>query len=690
MVFADSFAQKVSLSRVQEDPTLLDRLIQAKDHLVGGPFAAADPVASAASDAELEVETASTKEQLQAWEAGLTRLIKEEYTLTVERLAEVRSRFAENLPDRFSIITEDVEIEVEGIFARLAKSFDKLYNSDRWITEVVDDGKQLVEKQKAKLQRSRAKATDIIDGFYSELQREEYQTQKASVAEVDRYIVEAHKSYQKILKYAKFPKTRDDWKDWDDGMGIRSKLLDKELSALRQGSKKTAPGIAAIDAGQEGDIQRQIAQLQKQIQGLYDTALAELGTYATVQLAKLGSLRIGKVTEPSNSVLDSVANGAKQLGADVQSVIQSAADAVRGGSASNPASSASAQTSSRAASASSLLNEGAKSAGLDGKTASPQEAVGDLVDAAKIGFVGLAESLDEKGQSIFGQASKVAGLKPTSETPGGYVEAAAEFVVDGAAYARDVKAVVHSATRSAASIAGYKPSPKAAGEYVEAVGDCVESAVSAGSKAVLTAADGAGSAAHTVTRSLASVVGIKPSLERAGVDLAAAEDSVRSVAGDGVDSAGSASFTSSAAHSAGCCLSSLEGLKPTLETSAQYVEAADDNVQSAASAISFVVVDSVAHDKDGSLVPAASSAVSLASSIASSVYSDQASSVTLVASQASKGAIKAAGRTAEPEGAIEYLESVVGEVKSAVTSVADSVKPSVSSSVQSEKMRDEL
>ncbi|CAO1623173.1 unnamed protein product [Parajaminaea phylloscopi] len=743
----EKVAEAASASRAQEDPSVADRLNKAKDYVVGGPLAAADPVASAASDAELEVETASTKEQLEAWEKGLAQLIEKEYALVVERLAEIRSRLADNLPERFDVTTEDVEVEVEGIFARLAKSFDKLSKSSRSADEKVAAGEESVQKQRAKLERSRAKTIKVVASFYDELQAEEYGAQRASVGEVDRYLVEAQKAYQNILADAKFAKTRKDWAEWDNGMGIRGKLFDEELSGLRDGSKKVAKGVVAIDAGREGEIQRQINKLQKQVEGLYETALTELDVYAKTQLAKL---RVEEVAADAASPLAAAKEGAQNLAAQAQALAADATDAVKGNTPSGTSASVKSRASSASASVSSLASKGGKVA--------PQGAVGDFVDAAQEGFAGIAEKLEKTGQIAFREGSKLAGVRPTPETAGEYVEVAAGAVGDAAAaatniassalrqatrsaasvvgasvqpetpgeyieaareglasvadslssagaeavksaqqavrpasdgsYASSVKSAVHSATRSAASVVGVSQTPESVEEYLEAAGDYVKSAGGVASEAAASVVEGVASAAHSATRSLSSVAGLQPSPETAGEYVEAAGEYFQSMVKSGSDALDGAG---SAAHSATRSLSSIAGLKPTPETAGEYLEAAGDSVASAASAISSAAADGVSGVVSGSVASSASSAFSSASSVASSVYNEQASGVASVASQASKSAVRAVGGTPEPEGAVEHIASIVDQAKTGLASAAEAIQPSsASSSVRTRKATDEL
>ncbi|PWN24852.1 hypothetical protein BDZ90DRAFT_98156 [Jaminaea rosea] len=663
---------KASAIRAQEDPSLADRINKVADHVTGGPLAAPDPAASAASDASRAVEAQSTKEQLEAWEAGLAQLIEKEYTLVTARFGELRTRFAEGLPERFEVLTEDVELEVEGIFARLTKALNKVKGGGH-----EEAGRAALEKQRNKLQRSRGKALKELDGFYSQLQTEQWEAQRASVEQVERYIAEAQRAYLGLLKGAKFDQTRQDWSEWDDGLSVRSKLFDEELSKVRKGSTKLGAGILGIDAGQEGDVQREVVRLRKQVGSLYDTASAELDQFAKEQLAAI--------------------KGEEPVGANPVSIISSKASTA----AASWSSVASAATDDAPSSASSLLSSSSSSPDIADQAAGFTEAV-------KTGLNDFASAASSTGSSLAREASKSAGLKPTPESAAEYMEAAAglvgeampavafvgaeeaassassalrhatrsaaslagaevtaERVEDYVASAQSVldkvgKGVgegaqsvyeamggeslaeqVHAATRSASSLAGGKPTPESAGEYVEAAGDYLNSAASSGSSVAsqvyeAMGADNLGDQLHHATRSAASVLGAKPTpetaseyVEAAGDVLESAGSSASSVASQVYEAAGAESLGEQL-HHATRSAASLAGAKPTPETLAEYAEAAADLVSEGTASFGSVA----------------------------SLVVEEASSV---AHQASRSVVSAAGGTPEAEGFVESVESVVNK-----------------------------
>lgn len=677
--------QKASATRAQEDPSFVDRLKQAKDQVVGGPLAAADPVASAASDAEREVEAASTKEQLEAWEKGLGNLIEQEYKLTLQRVDEIRKRFADGLDERIDVMSEDVEVEVEGIFARLDKAFTKLQKSDS--EDRVEVGRATAEKQRSKLERSRLKVVSSIGAVYDELQSEEYTAQRLSVAQVQRYIVEAQEAYVKLTDNAKFDETRRAWKDWDNGIGVRSRLFDEELTAVRKGDKKVAKGVVGIDTGLEGDIQRRLATAERQIDALYDAALAELGSYASTEVSRLGG---SDASSAAGKILESIAEGAQQLSDDGRAVIAEAAAGIGGTAQTNVASILSSRASTMSASASSaaiqasasasyIVDKGAKSAGIKSGGDSPIEQVEGFVKAASEGIAGFGETASSSASSALRQASRSAGLNPTPESFEEHVEGAAGFVTDGAAAVvaeaaataglagEAASSIYRHATRSVASAAGAKVTPETPEDYFDSMQEAATSAyegISSAGQHVYDSMSGdaivepVSSALHDATRSVASAAGIKPTPETVSEYFEQGQEYVESVFSAGQGAASQAAFDAAgAAHSATRSLSSVVGAKPTPETAAEYVEAAGDAAGSVAdSASSAVFGESNAADR------AASAASSLGSSASSAAH------------EASKTVVRAAGGTPQPEGAAEHIESVVEQAKDAGTAFTEAVR----------------
>ena len=152
----------------------------------------------------------------------------------------------------------------------------------------MESGDEVIAKQKARLLRSRAKSTKNLQELHDGLQEEETRAQEASVEEVRRYIEAAAKDYRKVASQLQSEDVKSEWSGWDTGLAHRSELFREELEEVRKGDRKIARGVTGIDAGQVGTIQREVAQLQRQLDSLYDTALAELGGYSSKHLASSG------------------------------------------------------------------------------------------------------------------------------------------------------------------------------------------------------------------------------------------------------------------------------------------------------------------------------------------------------------------------------------------------------------------
>ncbi|CAO1622553.1 unnamed protein product [Sympodiomycopsis kandeliae] len=713
---------KASASQAVNDPSLTDRLNIAKDHITGGPLAAEDPVASAASDAELAAEQSTVKDQLEAWEKGLARLIEEEYKLSVKRVTQIRNRFSESLPDRFNILTEDVETEVEGVFSRLLKAFGKLSSSDRPLDQRIQTGKDAIDKQRAKLQRSRTKTVGSLEDLHTELQSEEVVAQKASVGEVERYIAEAQKSYRDIIAGAKFPQTKEEWSGWDKGIAVRSEIFNEELDEVRSGTKKVAPGVVAIDTGHEGDVQRQISKLVKQIETLYDTALAELGAFSSKELSALGGQ---SAAAAAGSVLESVVEGAKEMSGQAREVLEDAANSLSGNAGANVASQLNSRASEASASASSLARQGAKSAGIKVNPENPQEyledftsraadaaqtvysSAGEYADAAQTAVVGgaagygaasVVQDAASSASSLARQGAKSAGIKVNPESPQEYIEdltsraadaaqtaysSASEYVdaAQTAAAGLGAGSVVQDAASSASSLArqgaksvGIKVNPESPGEYIE---DFTSRAADAAQTAY-------SSASEYVDAAQTAVVG-----GGAGSVVQDAASSASSLARQGVKSAGFKvnpespqeyleDFTSKAADAAQTVFSDVREFAEAAQTgiaddAAVVASGANSVLRQAAKSAG---VASVRPESPSQYLEAAAGIVADGASIA-------ADEVYNAAHQATRTIKSAAGAEVTPETPAEYLDSLIPDGASQLASSLSSGGEQAASSVSS-------
>lgn len=78
-------------NRKKNDPSIVEKAQQATESFLGMADEA-DEVEMARLDAELEAEGQSVKEQLEAWEEGLSKLMGKEYKLFTERISDLVSQ----------------------------------------------------------------------------------------------------------------------------------------------------------------------------------------------------------------------------------------------------------------------------------------------------------------------------------------------------------------------------------------------------------------------------------------------------------------------------------------------------------------------------------------------------------------------------------------------------------------------
>jgi hypothetical protein len=82
----------VEATRKKNDPSIREKAQEATEAFLG-MSSDSDEVEMARLDAELEAESRSAKEQLEAWEEGLSNLMGKEYKLFTERIADLVSDF---------------------------------------------------------------------------------------------------------------------------------------------------------------------------------------------------------------------------------------------------------------------------------------------------------------------------------------------------------------------------------------------------------------------------------------------------------------------------------------------------------------------------------------------------------------------------------------------------------------------
>lgn len=639
--------------KAQTDPSLLDRVKQGKDAVVGSATGeSTDPVKTAQLDAELEAEEAKVKELLEVWENGMSDLIDKEYKLAVERIADLRNRRLADLPDRFGLVNEAfVEDTVALILNRIERGLRKLSSSSSDVSEKLAAGKKLVDQQVDKFDEAALDTKAQISAFYEELLQQERQAVETSSAEVRRYAAAAKEAYDGIMKDAKFSATMDEWAGWDLGVRKRASVFAEDLTAVQSGDKAAKTASGAIDLQKEApDMQKEVNALRSYSDKLHSAARKELVAYSNSALAQLGGTGVAaKISD----VTDRLAEQASRISTDAAAGMLGAVGAARSKLG---------------------LKETAKEEGYLAKARSYVASgvgSGSSFDDYMSSLSANAAAAGSSASSIAAQASSSVASAVgggASSSASGVVADAASSVRSAAAAATDAagsaassaSSAASKASRSAASAVGATPSPETFDDYVDAFTAGVESAVDTAMDRAAAATSSVASFASKVSRSAASAVGASSTPETVGDYAEAARDNVYAAA----------SSASSLASKASRSAASAVGATPSPETFDDYVDAAVDGAAAATSSIaSFAsqVSKSAASAVGGIDVGAAAqSGASSASSIASSV----ASSASSLASKASRSVASAVGATPSPETFGDYVDAALGNAAAATSSVA--------------------
>ena len=112
-------AEKEAL-RKHEEPSVIEQAQQAAESLMGIKKDTGDDVDTARLDAELDAELEMVKEQLEAWESGMTKLIGQEYKLFTERISDLVSEML-MLRSRFSAHSHAPAPSAQPSTGRLAR-----------------------------------------------------------------------------------------------------------------------------------------------------------------------------------------------------------------------------------------------------------------------------------------------------------------------------------------------------------------------------------------------------------------------------------------------------------------------------------------------------------------------------------------------------------------------------------------
>lgn len=633
--------QEQDAIQAQNDPSLIDRVKQAKDTVYDSVTGTqTDRVKVAQLDAELEAEEEKVKDLLEVWENGMSDLIEKEYRLAVDRLAELRNRALADLPDRFGLINEAfVEDTVALALNRVERGLRKIStrSSDSEAKKLADANK-LVDQQIAKFDDATLDTKAQISAFYEKLLQEERQVIEANSAEVGRYAAAAKEAYDDIMRDAKFAVTMDEWQGWDIGVRKRASLFAEELLAVQSNRKGVSASSGAIDLRKEApDMQKEINSLRTWSDKLHGSARKELIAYSDSALAQLvGSGVIARMSD----VIDRLGEQASRISTDAAAGMLGALGLARGKLGLGEPVQESYYARAKAyvgsgAGSGSLLDDYLNS--LNNAAAGASGIVSSVAAHASSSAVSAVSAASAGAQASAAIAGAVGGATAN-------VKAAAGAVGDAAASAASSASSVASvASRSVASHVGASPTPETFDEYVDAPVD--------GAVDTVTPSLSASSVASKISRSVAYAVAGSPTPETISDGVEVVRENANAAAGMLGDVVQSGASSAVSARSA---------------ASAAYTEA-PQAVSSGASSLASLGVEPVSAANAASTT-AASSLASPASS-ASSAAADSAASAVSALSNASGSAASVRGASPTPESWQDHVDAATHRATSVAASV---------------------
>ncbi|SPO36363.1 uncharacterized protein PSFLO_01834 [Pseudozyma flocculosa] len=614
--------------KAQQDPSLMDKIRQAKDAVFAGDDGQ-DRVETAKLDAELDAEGARVEQQLEAWETEMGALIRREYALAVSRLIDLRNRAMADLPDRFGTTSETfVEDEVALVLSRIERGLRKLAKVEPAAARPAK-GRALISQQLAKLDQSAEDTKRRIAAFHEDLLSQERQVVETSFQEIVRFADAAKKTYDGIMADCKFAATMDEWEGWDKGVRKRASLYLEDLGEVQRGERRVNADSGARDLDSEAPrLAPEIAALRKHAERLFSAARREVEKFGETGLSQLeGNGIIAKISDVADAVADQATNISLEAASGMLAAVALAREKLG-------------------------LREPAATDGYFARArAYAQNTITSAKQAASDVTTSQAEAVDAVGKgagSILGQV-RSAGDKVASAA-----------ATSASSYANDVSGAVHHATRSAASVVGASFTPDSLADSAQGLRDSAASLASS-----IGDAAAAPAALHQATRSLGEVFGIEPTPE-------APAEHVESVA----------SRASSVASSIASAASNAVVDAQSFVVQAQPQETAASVLGAAASGASAVYVDLASAAGIPTRATAATDRLSSAATKVKSGVSAASASVSSLAHDASKVGVIAAGGTPRPdtlnEGADQIIALARDEVASGLNAAADAAAPIVS------------
>lgn len=369
-----------------------------------------------------------------------------------------RNRRLADLPDHFDSLTESsAEDEVAAVLARLERMYKKLSKSDLSVTEQVAKANEQYEAQKAKLNKAEQSLLGEVAQYQKTLQADEIKSLEASVGEVRRFVVEAGRSYAKIMDEAKFETTVDEYEGWEKKMIEQANFIEQHMRSVLEGAKIRS-GFDAVDLSKEPKLDSHIADLQSRVKKLYSTANSQVSSYVTSGNLQLrGEGVLGSISDAT----DAVASQAKQLSEGAAALMYESALAAR------------------------------KKVGL-----APKETAGGILDRVQRGVHEATESvasivrptatassageyIEDYASSASSAAASVMGYQTEPDSYRDIIQDSASSVLDAAtSKAAVVSKSAASAYETAASSVGdaFTAATTSAGNVIDNIRDAAESA----------------------------------------------------------------------------------------------------------------------------------------------------------------------------------------------------------------------
>ncbi|KDN35947.1 hypothetical protein K437DRAFT_64483 [Tilletiaria anomala UBC 951] len=241
--------------QARDDHSVLGRLSKTSE-AVHGKEQSDDTAVAAERAVRVEAESAVLTEKLELWETGLGELIRKEFKLWTERVAQARNHQVAELPQQFAALVDAFVDEEAGVaLVRLERGFKRLAleRDARPLDERLAAAQQLIAKEESKLFSDSAKLRSGLAALKGKLVNTEVSAAHASADEIDRYVDAAIKSFESTMGKTEYHENVDDWEGWDAGLKVRANMYREELLGVQKGERPVKSGLG-INLKKEPDV----------------------------------------------------------------------------------------------------------------------------------------------------------------------------------------------------------------------------------------------------------------------------------------------------------------------------------------------------------------------------------------------------------------------------------------------------